>query len=164
MANHDKPWLTEPDFLEFEYMGYPCSIRRNSPDIGTLCGYVGITAHNPYFGKSYSDDYTYDEDELTVLESPKVYDLDVHGGITYNEAGRDLQDQPHSLAQYDKDGNVLWWLGFDCAHSGDYAPHMDALVGTGPQYGQTYKDINYVNAQIKQLVHQLAEAEKGLGE
>jgi hypothetical protein len=164
MADHDEPWLTEPDFLEFEYMGYPCNILRNSPDIGTLCGYVGITARNPYFGKGYGDDYTYDEDEVTLLEGPKVYDLDVHGGITYNEAGRDLKDQPHSLTQFDKDGNVLWWLGFDCAHSGDYCPHMETLMGTGPRYGQTYKDINYVNAQIKQLVHQLAEAEKRLDE
>ncbi len=62
------------------------------------CGYVGIPASHPWHGKDYN-----------VLEpSP-----DVHGGLTYsNEAvGPDFEEtQPLGL----------WWIGFDCAHLGDY--------------------------------------------
>lgn len=48
-----------------------------------------------------------------------------------------------------------WWLGFDCAHSGDYTPSLRWPVAK--EWG-TYKDIAYVRAEVARLAEQLAAA------
>jgi hypothetical protein len=58
--------------------------------MGHRCGYIGIPKGHSVYGKDY--------DEI---------DIDVHGGLTY--AGDD---------NYPVESD-LWWIGFDCAHSGD---------------------------------------------
>jgi hypothetical protein len=58
--------------------------------------------------------------------------VDVHGGLTY--ANKD-------------DG--YWVIGFDCAHSGDYTGGMFDSEGT-------YRDMEYVESQIKSLVEQIS--------
>lgn len=45
----------------------------------------------------------------------------------------------------------VWWLGFDCAHSGDVSPSYDR----GDGYN-TYKDRHYVAREIASLAKQLA--------
>jgi hypothetical protein len=61
------PWLLEPDYLEFEYRGINCLIRRNQL-AGNLCGYCQIPKGHPNYKKV--DQY---------------FGYRVHGGITYDE-------------------------------------------------------------------------------
>ena len=48
-------------------------------------------------------------------------------------------------------GEQLWWLGFDCAHSGDDTPAFSMSGGT-------YRDVAYVRAEVEKLAAQLAVA------
>ncbi|MDR1937840.1 MAG: hypothetical protein LBQ73_05000 [Tannerellaceae bacterium] len=59
--------------------------------------------------------------------------VDVHGGLTY--------------AQED---NGIWVIGFDCAHYGDYTGF--SILGSDG----TYKNMEYVEKQIKNLVRQIS--------
>lgn len=43
-----------------------------------------------------------------------------------------------------------WWFGFDCIHSGDYAPEMRG----NPH--ESYRDFAYVTAEVESLARQLA--------
>lgn len=91
---------------------------------GHLCGYVGLPEGHPLFGKNYDD-----------------VDAEVHGGLTY--AGTDLEPE-----------TKLWWLGFDCAHSGDVVP---GIRGFDSEDGySTYKDEAYVFNELTSLAKQLA--------
>lgn len=119
---HIGPWADEPDQKTWELDGLNLAIRRHH-SLGSLCGYVGVTADHPLFGNDYDDDFP---------------GLRVHGGVTYSDDG---------------DGDYLpsgwWWVGFDCAHSGDWVPAMD-------QYpGDTYKDWDFVQLQVVQLANQI---------
>jgi len=58
--------------------------------------------------------------------------LRVHGGVTYEN----WLDDPND-----------WWIGFDCAHSGD------GLNSSEPGW----KDFAYVEAEVKSLAKQIAE-------
>lgn len=58
-----------------------------------------------------------------------------------------------------EDDNV-WWLGFDCAHAGDLSPKYERLLNDiveGPRYfrDDTYRDIEYVKEQVRNLALQL---------
>lgn len=119
-------YKVESDFI---YKGYRCVVIFG--DMGFRCGYVGVEADNPLYGKDYSDyldinkseldgepigkrgiipilcaafDEEFDDDERVRLD---VY-FNVHGGLTY--AG--------DRADYPVESN-LWWLGFDCGHYND---------------------------------------------
>jgi hypothetical protein len=63
-------------------------------------------------------------------------DVDVHGGLTYAE-----------------DDNGFWVIGFDCAHSGDYTGYCSFSFCSS---GNTYRDMEYVEVQIKNLVRQIS--------
>jgi hypothetical protein len=74
--------------------------------------------------------------------------VEVHGGATFAE---------------EEDG--LWWIGFDCGHTWDIAPGMDAML---PPYVRernrgrpvVYRSFDYVHDQCTALawqIHQLAE-------
>jgi hypothetical protein len=72
----------------------------------------------------------------------KSYDeaqmLDCHGGLTFS--GR-------------MEGVPEWFLGFDCAHAGDFSPRY------GDKYsmaGETYRDVAYVREQVKDLAKQMS--------
>jgi hypothetical protein len=47
----------------------------------------------------------------------------------------------------------VWWLGFDCAHSGDAMPYRSYLDYNTP--GETYRDIFYVTKEVTALAKQL---------
>ena len=95
-------WVEEADEALFTYKGIKCCVMRmavweGSPrqlSLGQLNGYVKIPDDHPLFGK---DIY---EEEV---------EIEVHGGLTY---GGDLKD------------NGDFWMGFDCAHSGDLVPSL----------------------------------------
>jgi hypothetical protein len=154
-------WVDEPDTLKFEYKGYTCLISRMgirepyAKEIhifgGYLCGYVVMTDKHPLFGKF--------NDEL-------IYELDCHGGVTFNEKG---ESAPHLI-------------GFDCAHSGDIVPSPEKLYKNDPSFvdmrtrleemlkklnldscrifNKSYRNINFCIGECKGLVDQLIVLEK----
>jgi hypothetical protein len=63
------------------------------------------------------------------------FELSVHGGLTYGAEAR----APFSG----------YWIGFDCAHSGDYSPKI-------AQNG-VYRDLAYVKAECVSLIDQLID-------
>ncbi len=130
----DGPWKFEPDKVQYmdEETGLPCLIFRNG--FGALCGYVGTSENHLQFKK--------DSDDIEVA------DINVHGGITFTDFCKKggichIPDE--------NEPDHVWWLGFDCIHSGDYYP-----TSTYPRRSsETYKDINYVKNEIKNLCKQI---------
>ena len=64
--------------------------------MGWRCGYVGVPEGHPLYGKKYEE-----------IEN----DFEMNGGLTYSNYNE----------SYDKEAGVTkyWYIGFDCAHSGD---------------------------------------------
>lgn len=158
-----KEWLSEPDLVEFQYKDYQALIIRH-PDFGHLCGFVVVPEGHPLHG---SNDYIQD-----------MKHLDVHGGITYGKF------QELDLLEGNKKYKGTYLIGFDCAHTWDIQPYFDkrqalkdildeykkeiydllskteALTGikTDDLYDQeTYKNIDFVTAELKSLIDQLVE-------
>ncbi len=114
------PWVGEPDRVEWRIPGtmhgLVCLAVRG-PN-GSWCGYVGVPPGHPAHGQDY-----------TTIES--AADLRVHGGLTFAD-----KCQTHEGAQVchvpePGEPDNVWWLGFDCAHSGDYSPAQVAGVAKG---------------------------------
>lgn len=61
--------------------------------------------------------------------------FDVHGGITFGGTLKGYSGQ---------------WLGFDCAHGGDYSPGYPAFPG------DVYRTVEYVTAECTKLAGQIA--------
>lgn len=57
----------------------------------------------------------------------------------------------------DEDDHV-WWLGFDCAHLGDYTPKYASLGRSLRESDETYKDLAYVESEVRKLAQQLKKA------
>ena len=155
-------WEEEPNYVTGEHCGYKTVIIRNKHS-KNLCGYVAIPADHPFHGIDSNTPVKapesilsspIDTDKLDVLQlmayslSPDKGERDempmgmmfrVHGGITYC-ADREPKQEP--------DGN--WWLGFDCAHSGDLSPGLGFSFS-----GDIYRDIEYVKAECEALAQQL---------
>ena len=98
-------WDNEPDLIEWRDAdtGYPCLIVRGP--VGSLCGYVGVPEGHPAHGKNYNE-----------VDGR----VPAHGGLTYSDTcvGHICHvPQPG-------ESDTVWWLGFDCAHSGDVSPGM----------------------------------------
>jgi hypothetical protein len=153
-------WDNEPDRIEWRWQGPPrlaCLIVRGPS--GALCGYVGVPPGHPYHGKEYNG-----------------LDVDVHGGLTYAEACVEGGHICHVPQPGESD--EVWWLGFDCAHSGDfsgmkYGPEDPAVVerpdlfGGGPRltsWGgyERYCSVAYVRHEVERLAQQLCRVAKGL--
>lgn len=98
-------WVEEPDLVEFEHKGIHCRVERCSAAEsngsifgGHLCGYICIPKDHPWNELGW--------DNIFSLENPPQ----VHGGLTYfSSEGTDF------------------WIGFDCAHSGDFVPSLESL-------------------------------------
>lgn len=120
-----EPWTQEPDYAEFTLNGFTCVIRR--PYLRShLCGYVGLPKGHRAFGQDY--------DEIEV---------DVHGGLTYAS---------HDMVEYD--GPCLWWIGFDCNHSGDFSPYYSKTI---EDRTEIYRTFGYLFVQLQSLTLQLQE-------
>jgi hypothetical protein len=129
-------WDNEPDRVEWfdAATGMPCLIVRNP--MGALCGYVGVPAGHPYFGKDYN-----------------AVGADAHGGLTYA-----APCQPGGGPICHAGEDERWWFGFDCGHLGDTTP---GLMRYGLDYGSSYKDIGYVRSEVERLADQLREVANG---
>lgn len=128
-------WKDEPDHVEFEYRGFPCIIHR-VPSHGALCGYAGLKPGHKYHGKDYDS-----------------IEVEVHGGLTYSDKCQG------EICHKAKSGEPedIWWIGFDCMHSGDYLPGFAKYrkLMTWGDEPLVYRDIPFVRKQIEQLVDQL---------
>jgi hypothetical protein len=131
------PWDSEPDKAHWvdESTGLDCLIHRGPH--GALCGYVGVPETHALFGSDY-----------------EVADVSVHGGLTFadrchgDENGRGIC-HPHDTAA----NKTVWWLGFDCAHSGDFSP---AYQRENFHQYSTYKSFDYVKQEVESLAEQLS--------
>jgi hypothetical protein len=139
-------WNGEPDKIVWtdEATGFVCMARRSFS--GSWCGYVGVQPDHLLHGVSTP--------ELDV-------DLRVHGGVTYAggcEAGPIETAICHLTESGEPDS--VWWIGFDCNHSGDYAPGVEMFRRrNGIRFGATelrYRTLNYVMSQCTALAQQLA--------
>lgn len=64
------------------------------------------------------------------------FEVSVHGGLTYaSEADAPLSG---------------YWIGFDCAHSGDLSPGLSSYSGT-------YRTVLYVREECERLIDQLID-------
>lgn len=118
-------WLDEPDEKKWlDKNGYRCVILRQA--LGHLCGYVGVEKGHSAWEKDYD-----------------LVDVGVHGGLTYS-----------GFSAIEKDAKDLWYVGFDCAHLGDYVPGMPPH---GAPADESYRDMQFVENEIRHLSEQLAE-------
>lgn len=141
------PWLDEPDKEQFtdEATGLPCLLKRNT--FGALCGYVGVSEGHPWSGREYGD-----------------VPAEAHGGLTF--AGFCQEgDEAHTICHVPGPGEPdrVYWLGFDCGHSFDISPGMEARRaerGRAPirMPDSSYKTVAYVKAECARLAAQAAEA------
>lgn len=134
-----RPWLTEPNRVEFQHAGFTCLIQRHS-ELLSLCGYVAVPLGHPWHGKHYADN------DLGISK------VCVHGGLTYSSICHSpichVSDEPDNV----------WWFGFDCSHFGDFVPGLTKYrtFDTG-----VYRDIAYVRNQVEKLAEQLREVAAG---
>jgi len=152
----DGPWQDEPDKKQWvdQETHLPCLIVR-SRVTGSLCGYVGVPASHPWYGKSYNDIH-------------QEYEVTVHGGLTF--AGT-CDGEPRGVCHIVEDGedDNVWWVGFDCAHAWDLTPSSVAIMraiydAKGEFYHRRiddiYRDETYVADCIRLLAAQAKGAEK----
>jgi hypothetical protein len=147
------PWDDEPDKVVWvdEATGLDCMAHRNNS--GAWCGYVGVPEGHRAYGSDYDN-----------------VDVDVHGGLTYSAACQEGSPPEFGLCHVPQEGRPthLWWLGFDTAHFMDYMPGMAArlkeLHALRPdfpalrevEFGERYRDLDYVVSEVTQLAAQVA--------
>lgn len=146
----DGPWQDEPDLIEWRASGLPCLIVRSGS--GALCGYVGLPPPHPDFARGYQ---RFEEEHA-------------HGGLTYS--GYCAGHICHHPAEGET--SMAWWVGFDCAHSGDIAPAMEALTrpyressdilrAMSPEmrarFEGTYKHVEYVRVHVECLAAEMRQ-------
>lgn len=143
----DGAWVNEPDKIQWvdEATNLDCLMHRH-PSAGHWCGYVGVAEGHPAFGKGYDD-----------------VDASAHGGLTYAKFCQETADESKGICHVPAEGRPhrVWWLGFDCAHSGDLSPGTAALYrDRGWESGglgfETYKSRAFVEQEIEALAKQLA--------
>lgn len=133
LKKNSGPWNNEPMRKEFKHLGFDCLIQRGP--VGAWCGYVAVSKGHPWFEKHYD-----------------AVDAEVHGGLTFSEHCGGLICHP-------SDNDTVWWLGFDCSHSGDIAPLVGLDLPRFERYFERdiYRDEAYVTEEVKNLAKQ-AEA------
>jgi hypothetical protein len=127
-------WDDEPDRVTWRHVGFDCIAQRNR--LGAWCGYVGIPRSHPW----------YERDDDAIDPWPEV-----HGGLTWSGA----TDPPY---RYPIDGREepLWWVGFDCAHLGDWVPGLRPYID-GPGRDE-YRDVKYATKETNALAEQALAA------
>lgn len=148
-------WDGEPDKVQWpdEATGLPCIAKRH-PTSGHWCGYVGVPEGHSAFGKGFEDVTVKDD------EGADAYP-DVHGGLTYADRCDNRENEAEGVCHVPDPGEPeMWWLGFDCAHSGDVSPgniRRYAEMGLGRlTHYESYKRLGYVKQECAKLASQLA--------
>lgn len=151
------PWMSEPDrvwYLDDE-TGFYCLIYRHH-HLGCLSGYIGIPKGHPWHYQNLA--------QLSYLN--------VHGGITYAENNGFNMNSYYSLqhkfvgplieTHSNLDGKLvlepsLWLVGFDTCHFMDLVPAFANMPKMTRQV-QDYKDVSYMEDELKSLCKQALEA------
>src|SRR3990170_1427740 len=163
-------WETEPDQEEFVHAELPCLILRTP--LRHLCGYVGVPPSHPMYQRKYDDINVAVHGGLTFSHlggfreiyrepayKPSIDPPDAPIGspemlLWMEEAGNYLREstviERLEPDPDDKWPEGFWWVGFDCAHSGDYIP-----LGI-PSIPGTYRNWAWVKAKTQWLAEQLA--------
>jgi hypothetical protein len=126
--NFTKPllWLDEPDEWEERIDDFHLVVYRNAA-LGFLNGYVGVPLNHKLSGEQYE-----------TLDN--IY---VHGGLTFSDYGEHLRNPI-----FDKN---RWYFGFDTGHCGDFAPVMHYNSFYDIDFGDIYRDMNYVKSNVVDL-------------
>lgn len=146
------PWQDEPDKVQWydETTGMACLIVRNHS--GALCGYAGVEPRHPWHGIEYGSCIHGCVDDWCDHRPESL--TEVHGGLTYSagcQANGKVCHVPAEGRPHD-----VWWFGFDCAHYLDVVPAYDLLSPGLNAGGATYKDMDYVRAEVTSLAKQLS--------
>lgn len=145
-------WVEEADTIEFEYLGYHAVVHRvfkREPYAKELA----------YFGGHLCGYVRIPNDHPYFKK--KDLDLDCHFGLTFEEI-----HEEH-------------WVGFDCAHSGDYVPSMEHFRRTNEEmkkfkemfpnppgyekfslFNPVYRNMEYCIENCKEMINQLISANK----
>lgn len=174
------PWQDEPDHLDWidERTGLSCKIVRNM-FTGNLCGYVGVPPMHPYFGWSYDDDIEIKPGDIDGLRigadvgyvETFIYALE--GGTEHGTIPLGMTLRAHcgvNFSQEVRNGDGLWWLGFDCGHCNDVMPAMDARMERIMPPDERaerkrlfahnkYRTVDYVRKEVTALAFQLRQLE-----
>jgi len=153
----DGPWNDECDKRQWldEQSGLPCLIVRGP--MGQWCGYVGVPSSHPLFEVGYNQIHS--GGFLDLLEvwatgelAPRPYSLEVHGGLTFADFCAP-EGKEHGICHVVEPGedDRVWWLGFDCGHTGDVHPGIREFFS-----GDVYRTQDYVTQETVSLAHQLA--------
>jgi hypothetical protein len=134
------PWDNEPDEWEGVIDGFECCARRNAT-FETWGGYVAVPETHPAH-------------DLDLLQ-----ELRCHGGVTHcGPLYSSLDQMKSSLAP-------CTWVGFDCGHAGDFMPglyklqHSFMLAGIHDKH--VYRGLDFVKAELTDMVQQLRKLERG---
>jgi hypothetical protein len=195
------PWQDEPDDVQWvdKATKLPCWIKRNMHVTGSLCGYVGV----PSYHAAYKVDYDGERGDLKEGYRKKMRGWmkeRAHSGkpISLDDIN-DMPERPPTLPLIGKlirgidvhggltfaafwEGEKYWWFGFDCGHSSDLSPMMEAtlaviyaedagqelstqeaiarrrmkdLLENSYRTHETYKTYPYVKEQVEHLALQL---------
>jgi hypothetical protein len=152
------PWDDEPDaatWLDATSL-YPSHAYRNT--LGAWCGYVGVPEGHVLWGKGYANPWYNNEDatDVAIRQEWKFYHtlfsrVPAHRGITFDDFSA-----PYGVAE-DRWPDY-YWIGFDCAHSGDYVPGMILLYDNNgktigkhrDQIGQ-YRKFDFVKQKLHDM-------------
>ena len=142
--------MSDEPILEtyFTYKNYKCCVLFQS--LGFRCGYVLVPRWHKLYGQLYSN---------KDCEAIKC-----HGGLTYSSHELMGQTSPS------------WWIGFDCAHTGDildkesqmryfgnnnqnnFFNMLNFMTGNNTGFG-TVKNLDFCIEECKNIVDQLREIE-----
>lgn len=139
-------WDAEPDKMQWqdEETGLACLMVRGGS--GAPCGYVGVPAGHPLHGMGYND--VHDK-----------YEISVHGGLTFSDHCAKTDNEARYVCHVPDEGEPdhLWWLGFDCAHYGDFCPAHARYGGVFDMHGgESYKTVRYTMAEVRALAKQIS--------
>lgn len=114
---------------------------------------MGVAKGHPAFELGYDD---------VPAPEPGEY-LNVHGGLTYSNKCVKNRSQGETVCHVVEKGedDNIWWLGFDCAHCGDYSSmsYTESMRRDFPRGDAVYRTIDYVKTECKHLAKQLKKLE-----
>ncbi len=139
-------WIEEVDQVLFIYKDFECKVLRVVLPDGS----------NHIFGGHLCGYVRIPADHPYHNKLFQRLDIECHGGLTYGEV------------------NVGHWIGFDCAHSGDYVPSSEHFKKNNPDmlkfrqdfplpeafekysiFNPVYRNINFCIEECKGIVDQL---------
>lgn len=142
--------MSDEPILEtsFTYKNYKCCVLFQS--LGFRCGYVLVPRWHKLYGQLYSN--------------VDCSNIKCHGGLTYSS---------HSLLGQE---SPSWWIGFDCAHTGDvqdtesqiryfgtskvdsFFTMLNFMIGNNTEFG-TVKNLDFCIQECRNIVDQLVQME-----